>query len=73
MFAVLKTGGIEVNQFYLVIGPGGVKEFPSGKSFFPDVEAAGFLSGNEKFFLLARKSINYEEAYLNTLTNNCAD
>jgi len=32
-----------------------------------------FLSGNEKFFLLARKSSNYEEAYLNTLTNNCAD
>ena len=24
------------------------KEFPSGKSFFPDVEATGFLSGNEE-------------------------
>ena len=24
-------------------------------------------------FFLARKSINYEEAYLNSLTNNCAD
>jgi len=24
----------------------------------------GFLSGNEEFFLLARKSSNYEEAYL---------
>jgi hypothetical protein len=47
--------------------------FPSGKSFFLDAETVGFLSGNEEFFLLARKSINYEEAYLNTVTNNCAD
>jgi len=47
--------------------------FPSGKSFFPDAGTIGFLSGNENFFLLARESINYEEAYLNTLTNNCAD
>ena len=37
------------------------------------METIGFLSGNEEFFLLARKSSNYEEAYLNTLTNNCAD
>jgi hypothetical protein len=36
----------------------------------PDAETVGFLSGNEEFFLLARKSINYEEAHLNTLTNN---
>jgi len=49
-----------------------LKTFPSGNSLFPDAEAAGFLSGNEEFFLLARKLINYEEAYLNTLTNNCA-
>jgi hypothetical protein len=48
----------------------GANLFPSGKSFFPDAETVGFLSGNEEFFLLARKSINYEEAYLNTLTNN---
>ena len=38
--------------------------FTSGKSLFPDVEAIGFLSGNEEFFLLARKSSNYEEAHL---------
>ena len=48
-------------------------EFPSGKSFFPDAETVGFLSGNEEFFLLARKRGNYKEKYLNTLTNNCAD
>jgi hypothetical protein len=46
------------------------KLFPSGKSFFPDAGTIGFLYGNEEFFLLARKSINYDEAYLNTLTNN---
>ncbi len=40
---------------------------------FPDAEIAGFQSGNEQFFLLARKSSNYEEAYINTLTNNCED
>jgi predicted phosphodiesterase len=39
----------------------------------PDVETAGFQFGNEQFFLLARKSSNYEEAYINTLTNNCED
>jgi len=50
-----------------------VKQLPSGKSLFPDVEAVSFLYGNKYFFLLARKSINYEEAYLNTVTNNCAD
>jgi len=33
--------------------------------FFPDVEAAGFQFGNEQLFLLARKSSNYEEAYIN--------
>jgi len=47
-------------------------------SFHPEIlyfwmETTGFLSGNEKFFILARKSSNYEEAYLNTLTKNCAD
>jgi hypothetical protein len=72
-FGVLldKTGSV----LGFVKGTPGIcpKEFPSGKSFFPDVEATGFLSGNEKFFLLARKGGNYEEAYLNTLTNNCAD
>ena len=47
--------------------------FPSGNYLFPDAETDGFLSGNEEFFLLASKSSNYEEAYLNTLTNNCAD
>ena len=36
------------------------------------METIGFLSENEEFFL-TRKSSNYEEAYLNTLTNNCAD
>jgi len=48
-------------------------QFPSGKSFFPDAGSIAFLCGNEEFFLLARKSINYEKAYLNTLTNNYAD
>ena len=36
--------------------------------FFADAETAGFQFGNEHFFLLARKSSNYEEAYINTLT-----
>jgi hypothetical protein len=40
---------------------------------FPDVETAGFQFGIEQFFLLARKSSSYEEAYINTLTNNCED
>jgi len=40
---------------------------------FPDVETAGFQFGIEQFFLLARKSSIYEEAYINTLTNNCED
>jgi len=29
--------------------------FPSGKSFFPDAEIVGFLSGNEKFFLFGKE------------------
>ncbi len=49
---LIKTAAIKTNQF------------PSGKSFFPDAEPIGFLSGNEEFFLLARKSNNYKEAYL---------
>ena len=52
---------------------GMANKFPSGNSLFPDVETDGFLYGNKEFFLLARKSSNYKEAYLNTLTNNCAD
>ncbi len=37
------------------------------------LELIGFLYGNKEFFLPAGKSINYEEAHLNTLKNNCAE
>jgi len=32
-----------------------------------------FFTETRSFFLLAMKSSNYEEAYLNTVTNNCTD
>ncbi|WP_291319009.1 hypothetical protein [Desulfonatronospira sp.] len=47
--------------------------FPSGKYFFLDVEAIGFLSGNEELSHLSGKSSNDEGTHLNTMTNNFAD
>jgi len=38
------------------------------KLFCFRMETAGFQFGNEQLFPLGRKSSNYEEAYLNTLT-----
>jgi len=37
------------------------------------MEIASFQFGNQIFFRLPRKSINYEKTYLNTLTTNFAD
>jgi len=41
--------------------------------YFRMLKLMVFFPETRSFFLLARKSSNYEEAYLNTLTNNCAD